>query len=86
MGPFHVRDTQGIGLAVVMLLRSLDRGRHQSTLQFESVRKMRSSFSNIWHASSHTLTTSVMARDKKKTCDIVPHIRIVVRKVYDWCE
>ena len=28
---------------------------------------MRSSFSNIWHASSQTLTTSVMARDTKKT-------------------
>ena len=67
MGPFPVEDSLGMGLAVCMLVRSLDKGRHQCTLQFESVRKMRSAFSNCWHASRFTLTTSVMARDTRKT-------------------
>ena len=56
-----------MGIAVCTLKRSLDKGRYQSTLQYESVRKMRSSYSNIWHASKFTLTTSVMARDVRKT-------------------
>ena len=67
MGHFPVEDSLGIGLAVCMLVRSLDKGRHQSTLQFKSVRKMRSAISNCWHASRFTLTTSVMARDTRKT-------------------
>ena len=67
MGPFPLEDTQGMGIAVCMLERSLDKGRYRNTLQFETVRKLRSAFSNIWHASRQTLTTSVMARDLKKT-------------------
>ena len=67
MGPFLLKDNLGMGLAVGMLIRSLDKGRYQSTLQFESVRKMRSVFSNMWHASKFTLTTSVMANDIRKT-------------------
>ena len=47
MGPFPLEDSLGMGLAVGMLIRSLDKGRYQSTLQFESVRKMRSAFSNM---------------------------------------
>ena len=61
MGPFPLEDTQGMGIAVCMLERSLDKGRYRTTLQFETVRKLRSAFSNIWHASRQTLTTSVMA-------------------------
>ena len=67
MDPFPVEDSLGMGLAVCMLARSPEKGRHQSTLQFESVRKMRLEFSNWWHASKFTLTTSVMARDTRKT-------------------
>lgn len=46
IGPFHVADSLGMGLAVCMINRSLDKGRHYSTLQFESVRKMFSAYSN----------------------------------------
>ena len=62
MGPFPLEDTFGMVLAVGMLIRSMGKGRYQSTLQFESVKKMRSSFSNMWHASKFTLTTNVMDR------------------------
>ena len=67
MGPFLLKDTQGMGMVVSILLRSLDKGRYQKTPQFETARKMRLAFSNVWHSSTHTLTTSVLARDIRKT-------------------
>ena len=65
--PFPLSDTQGMGIAVSILLRSLNKGRYQNTFQYESVRKMRSVFLNVWHVSCNTLTTSVLARDVRKT-------------------
>ena len=56
-----------MSLVLSMLRRSLDKGRYRATVQFETVRKMRLVYSNIWHASKYTLTTSVMVRDLKKT-------------------
>ena len=56
-----------MGIAVCMLRRFWDKGRYQSILQFESVRKMHSAYSNVWHTLMHVLTTSVMARDVRKT-------------------
>jgi len=67
MGHFPLEDTLGMEIAVCMLQRSLDKGRYRDTLQVETVRKLRSVYLNIWHASRQTLTTSVMARDLKKT-------------------
>ena len=66
MGPFLLKDTQGMEILVCILIRSLDKGRYQDTLQYESVRKMRYTFSNVWYASHNTLTTSVLARDNRK--------------------
>ena len=67
IGPFAIKDTQGIELAICILIRSLDKGRHQLTLQFESVRKLRSAYSKVCHASKYTLSTSVLAQDARKT-------------------
>lgn len=67
MGPFPLEDTQGISLAVSILRWLLDKGRYRVTVQFETDRKMRAAYSNIWHTSKHTLTTSKMVRDLKKT-------------------
>ena len=64
--PFPLSDTQGMGIAVSILLRSLNKGRYQNTLQHESVSKMRSAFSNVLHVSCTTLTTTVLARDVRK--------------------
>ena len=47
MGPFPVGDPQGMGIAVCMLRRFWDKGRYQSILQFESVSKMHSAYSNV---------------------------------------
>ena len=44
MNPSPLKDTQGTGIAVCILIRSLNKGRYQNTLQYESVRKIRSNF------------------------------------------
>jgi hypothetical protein len=53
LGPFPVCDSLGLGVAVAMLLKSLDPGRYNSKYQqFETVRKLRAGFSNLYMASS----------------------------------
>ena len=46
MGLFLLEDSLGIGLAVAMLIRSLEKGKYQSNLQFETVRKIRPIYGN----------------------------------------
>jgi hypothetical protein len=67
MGPFPLEDTWGMGVAVVILERSMDKGVYKDTLQFQTARKLRSVFSNAWGASVHSMTRGVMARDTMKT-------------------
>lgn len=62
MGPNEVSDVQGMGLATLLLEKSLKRGRTESTLQFDTVRKWRSSHSSLWHASVKGLEDSVAVR------------------------
>ena len=66
MGPHPVEDNWGMGLAIVMLHKSLDKGKYRDTVQFETVRKLRAAYSNVWGASKHTMTQGVMARDVMK--------------------
>jgi hypothetical protein len=52
LGPFPVSDSLGMGVAVAMLLKSLEPGRYSPRYQqFETVRKLRAGFSNIYMAS-----------------------------------
>lgn len=51
MGPFPIEDSQGYAQATCLLVRSLDPGKNEETIQFESTRKIRTVFSNLWHAS-----------------------------------
>jgi hypothetical protein len=66
MGPHPLKDNWGIGLAIIMLHKSLDKGKYRDTVQFETVRKLRAAYSNVWGASEHTMTQGVMARDVMK--------------------
>ena len=45
--PFPLKDTHGIDITVSILLQSLHKGRYQRTLKLETVRKIRSTFSNM---------------------------------------
>ena len=49
-GPYRKSDDWGVHLACSMVLRSLDPGRNASHIQYETVRKMRSFYSNYAHA------------------------------------
>jgi len=66
MGPFPLKDTFGMGSAIVMLKHSLDPGRYGDHITFSTFRKYRSSFSNVWGASVQTLQDSIMARATAK--------------------
>ncbi len=49
--PHPVEDSFGYGVAIAMVLKSLDPGRYADHRQFESIRKMRATFSNIFMSS-----------------------------------
>lgn len=67
MGPFNLQDDFGMRVAIITLHQSLSGGRYRPTLQYGTARKYRSAFSDVWGASTHTFTESVMARDTVKT-------------------
>ena len=60
-GPWDSGDTFGLRLALTLLLRSLDKGNYTKNVQFETVRKVRSAFSNYIHASYGGIESSFIA-------------------------
>ena len=66
MGPHKLEDKWGMGLAIVMLERSLDEGINDDTVQFDTVRQLRSAYGSVWGASKHALSLGVMAKDTTK--------------------
>lgn len=66
MGPFPLQDNMGMGIAIVLLQRSLDKGKHDKTIQFETLRKFRAAASNIFHASVEGQGAMTMAKDTMK--------------------
>jgi hypothetical protein len=67
MGPFPLKDKHGMGLAVCVLMRSLDEGKNEATLQFSTTTKMKSAFSNVWKASIRGGEGAVVVRDMTKS-------------------
>ena len=67
LGPFPLSDTFGMAIAVVLLRRSLDPGRNEEFIQFATARKLRSAFSNAWHASHNVSERSAMAYESSKS-------------------
>ncbi len=50
-GPFPVEDSFGYGVAVSMVLKSLEPGKYSNFQQFKTIRKLRAGFSNIYMSS-----------------------------------
>lgn len=48
-GPFPIQDSTAVQLACCMLVRSLDAGKNARTIQFDTLRKLRSHMSNYSH-------------------------------------
>jgi hypothetical protein len=66
VGPFPVKDTFGMGAAIVTLQLSLNPGKNDKTVQFGTIRKFRSAHSNAYHASVEGQDAMVMAKDTRK--------------------
>jgi hypothetical protein len=66
MGPWPIKDAHGMGVAVCILLRSLDPGRNETTIQFSTSQKMKSAFANVWKASLRGSDGAVVSRDTVK--------------------
>lgn len=62
-GPFPVRDTAGMKIACAILLRSMEPGRNSSTVQYETMRKLRSHLSNFAHTCPGGVGASFMSEE-----------------------
>jgi len=56
----------GMEVAIVILQVSLNFGKYDKNVQFGTVRKFRSTFSNVYHASVQGQGTIVLAKDTRK--------------------
>jgi hypothetical protein len=66
MDPFPLSGTFGMGATIVMLQQSLQPGKYDKNVQFETVRKFRSAFSNVYHTSAKGQDAMVMAKETRK--------------------
>lgn len=66
MGPFPVEDSFGMGTAIVMLELSLRPGINDKTVQFNTIRKFRSSYSNVYQASVKGQGNTTMSNGVRK--------------------
>ena len=62
-GPFPIEDTWGMSTATLFLARSTDSGRNAKFLQFDSVRKVRSTISNFYHTCPEGTGSVFMSTD-----------------------
>jgi hypothetical protein len=67
LGPWSVEDKFGMGDAVVLLKHSLDPVATKTTVQYNTVRKMKSAFVNLYHASLENQGSAIVGeRDGKR--------------------
>ena len=68
LGPFPEEDVQGVFVALSMLQRSLEPGKHATYSQFQTIRKLRSAYSNQFMASvKGALASATLGRTFGKT-------------------
>ena len=66
LGPFPLKDTMGMKLAMATLNRSMDPGRTEERIQFSTMRRIRTAYSNAYGASYRMDGPAVMAHENKK--------------------
>lgn len=66
MGPSPLEDVQGMALATLILEKSLAPGKNEATVQFDTARRWRASFANLWHVSAEGSQGSVAVRGMTK--------------------
>jgi hypothetical protein len=67
MGPFPFEDTFGMKVACTLLRGLLDLGKWEDYIHFSTARRVRSAFSNVYHATCQVGRVSVMAYKTSKT-------------------
>ena len=65
-GPLPMEDRDGMASACCLLERSLDTGKNEVKVQYDTVRKMRGSLHNQWRSSVYSSMSSVAVRGKGK--------------------
>jgi len=65
-GPFPLKDIYGVSIAVGMLMMSLESGSYANYKQFATIRKLRSAYSNMYHASVKGCREKASLNDKGK--------------------
>lgn len=75
LGPFPVRDSLGMGVAIAMLVKSREPGRYQmSHQQFETIWKLRAGFSKFFMASKEgVLSLRSVGSSGKTPLDAKPY-------------
>lgn len=66
LGPFPLTDTMGMKAAIAVLDKSLDKGKYEDFVQWETFRKTRSALTNLHQASVNGLMDSMMSYEVKK--------------------
>ena len=60
-GPYPQADVWGMNIVCGILIRSLDKGRNADTVQYETIRKLRSMYSNFVHTCADGLGASFVS-------------------------
>lgn len=66
LGPWPLEDAFGMKVAVLMLKRSLDPGRNESRVQFDTVQKMRACATNLYQAGVGGLMDNVASFERNR--------------------
>jgi hypothetical protein len=67
LGPFPLRDVDGMGSAVVQLLKTLDPGKHEKTAQFDTAKNVRTVLGAVWEVSVESKDQTVIVQDMTKS-------------------
>ena len=66
-GPFPLADTLGMIPAIISLQRSMDRGRNSKTIQWDTMRGIRSGYNNLVHTTPKGTDGAVMSDGRNST-------------------
>ena len=65
-GPFDLADDWGMGVACCLLLRALNPGENEASIEIGTASKSRGAYSNYWQSSVHGPRAMVAQRDTAK--------------------
>jgi hypothetical protein len=67
LGPFPLRDVDGMGSAVVQLLKTLDPGKHEKHVKFDTAKNVRTVLGAVWEVLVESKDQTVIVQDMTKS-------------------